>query len=147
MTLFSFASQHFLSFVYFHHFDQIRKSQLLIYLSFRYKLSLNSIVLFNKISFNQIWCMLCILQFYVYRTSIYTNCKEDIKQITYQSTDQMYYQKSYLLIRLGEGILVYWSDLIRKNRNFSCTLISCLHSLVNTPDDQHHDLREKEKSH
>ena len=85
--------------------------QLLIYISFRYRLSLNSIVLlFNKISFNQIWCMLCILQFYVYRTSIYTNCKEDIKQITYQSTDQMYYQKS-CIYKAGWGYIgiLIWS--------------------------------------
>ena len=48
MTLLSFASQHFLSFVYFHHFDQIRKFQLLIYLSFRYKLSLTRYLLIKS---------------------------------------------------------------------------------------------------
>ena len=70
--------------------------QLLIYLSFRYKLSLNSIVLFNKISFNQIWCTL--------------HRKEDIKQITYQSTDQMYYQKS-CIYKAGWGYIgiLIWS--------------------------------------
>ena len=88
MTLLSFASQHFLGFVYFCHFDQIRNIYFHENVFGYYKAALNE-VLINEISFNLIWYT---LQFYVFRKAVIQKLHTYLLTEYILSKDQVVYR-------------------------------------------------------